>query len=61
MNQDLETFAYMMAAEKMGNLLFTIDQTFEFMQEYSIKPDEEVKKALLPKIEQMRKWVDGIK
>lgn len=59
MNQELDTFTYMMAAEKMTNLLFTIEQTLAFMEEYSVKPDEEVKKALMPLMEQMRKWVNG--
>lgn len=51
-------FAYMMAAEKMGNMLFVMEQTLEFMQEYEIKPDEEVKKALNPVIDKMKLWLE---
>lgn len=59
MNQEIETFTYMMAAEKMSNLLFTLEQTIEFMEEYKVKPDDEVKKYLMPLIERTRKWLDG--
>ncbi len=58
MGEDLDTMLYITAAEKMGNLLHTIEMTMEFMIEYKIKPDEEVKKALSPMIEQIRKWLD---
>lgn len=59
MNQEIETFTYMMATEKMSNLLFTLEQTIEFMEEYKVKPDDEVKKYLMPLIERTRKWLDG--
>lgn len=59
MGEDLDTMTYMIAAEKMSNLLFTLEQTMEFMLEYKVKPDEEVKKALNPMIEVIRKWIDG--
>ncbi len=57
-NIEIDTFVYMMAAEKMVSMISLIDQTFEFLEEYKVKPDEEVKKALLPLIERMRKWTD---
>lgn len=56
---EIEVFAYMMAAEKMVNLISQIEQTIEFIEEYKIKPDEEVKKALNPLIDKMRKWTNG--
>lgn len=56
MGEDLETMTYMMAAEKMLNLLFTMENTLEFLQEYKVKPDEEVKKALMPMIKQLSDW-----
>lgn len=56
MGEDLETMTYMMAAEKMVNLLFTMENTLEFLQEYKVKPDEEVKKALMPLIKQLSDW-----
>lgn len=56
---EIDTFVYMMASEKMVSMLSLIDQTFEFLEEYKVNPDEEVKKALLPLIERMRKWTDG--
>lgn len=58
MKNEIDTFAYMMAAEKMVSMLSVIEQTMEFIDEYKIKPDDEVKKALLPLIERMRKWVN---
>lgn len=57
MDNQLEVMTYMIAAEKMSNMLFTIEQTMQFMIEYSVTPDEEVKKALNPMLEQMRKWI----
>jgi len=56
MGEDLETMTYMMAAEKMVNLLFTMENTLEFLEEYKVKPDEEVKKALMPMIKQLSDW-----
>jgi hypothetical protein len=47
-----------MAAEKVTALLFHIDQMLEFFEEYEVKPDEEVKKELSPKLEALRKWLD---
>lgn len=58
MGEDLDTMTYMIAAEKIGNLLHTMEQTMQFMTEYQVKPDEEVKKALVPMIEVMKKWLD---
>ena len=56
MSTEIDTFTYMMAAEKMVNLLYSIESTMEFMKEYDVKPDEEVKKALIPLIKQMNDW-----
>lgn len=53
---EIDTFVYMMAAEKMVNLLFCMEITMNFMDEYQVKPDDEVKKALLPLIERINKW-----
>jgi hypothetical protein len=58
MEKEIDTFAYMMAAEKMVSMISTVEQTMEFMVEYQIRPDEEVKKALKPLIEQMKKWIE---
>lgn len=58
MGEDLDTMTYMIAAEKMGNLLHTIESTMSFMLEYNVKPDDEVKKALNPMIEVIRNWLD---
>ena len=59
MKKESEEFAYMMAAEKMVSMLCLMEQTINFMEEYSIKPDEQVKMALNPMIDQLRKWLDG--
>lgn len=59
MGEDLDTMTYMIAAEKMGNLLYTIEQTMQFMIEYKVEPDEEVKKALDPMILIIKSWLDG--
>lgn len=56
MGEDLQTITYMMAAEKMVNLMFTMENTLQFLDEYQVKPDEEVKKALVPLIKQLNDW-----
>lgn len=53
---EIEVFAYMMACEKMVSLIDMIEQTTEFLDEYKIKPDEAVKKTLLPLLEKLAKW-----
>ncbi len=58
MGEDLDTMIYMTAAEKMGNLLHTMESTMSFMLEYKVEPDEEVKKALNPMIDLMSKWLN---
>lgn len=57
MTKEMDAFAYMMAAEKVVNLIFLIEQMMIFMEEYSIEPDEEVKKALAPEIEKLKNWI----
>ena len=59
MGEDLNEMVYMMAAEKMVNLLFTIEHTLDFLEEQKVKPDEEVKKALAPAMERLKVWVKG--
>lgn len=56
-NKMIDLMAHMIACEKMVNMISTIEQTFEFIDEYQIRADIEVKKALLPLIEKMNKWV----
>lgn len=59
MTNEIDTLTYMMAAEKMISMLFTIEQTLVFMSEYSVKPDDEVKKALKPMLEDLKKWMES--
>ena len=56
MNEN-EAMKYFMAAEKVSNLIYCIEMTMEFLEEFKIVPDEEVKKALIPKIEKMEEWL----
>jgi hypothetical protein len=58
MNKENEFATYMMAAEKIGNLIFTIESTMEFMGEYDVKPDEEVIKVLTPLVNHIKKWIN---
>ena len=46
-----------MAAEKIGNLIFCVDQTMEFVEEFKIAPDENVRKALKPSLDKAMKWI----
>lgn len=57
MNPELDSMKYYIAAEKISNLIFTFEMTFEYMSEYNVKPDEEVKKALNPMLEQLKEWL----
>ena len=59
MGEDLDTMTYMIAAEKMGNMLHTIESSMSFMLEYGVKPDDEVKKALNPMIDLIKKWLNN--
>lgn len=59
MKNENDEFVYIIAIEKMLNMIFTIEQTIEFMNEQNVKPDEEVKKALIPIIEQLKKWLES--
>ena len=58
MSNEIDTMTYMMAAEKMSNLLFTMENTLEFLEEYNVKPDYAVRNALKPLLEQMKRWID---
>ncbi len=53
-NDDIK---YYMAAEKMANLIYCVEMTMEFMEEFKIVPDEEVKKALNPLMERLIEWM----
>ena len=59
MSNEIDTMTYMMAAEKMSNLLFTMENTLEFLEEYKVKPDDAVKNAISPLIEQMKRWINS--
>ena len=51
-----EGFKYVMAHEKMMNLLFTLEQTLAFFIDYEIKPDIEANKLLDPLVKQLQDW-----
>ena len=55
-----DEFAYMMAAEKVVNLAFTIEQVLIFVEDYEIKPDDEVRKVLIPLVKQLKKWLGDL-
>ncbi len=57
MQETKDLIAYMIAAEKIVGLLSTMEQTIEFMKEYKIEPDEEVKEALEPLFNQYNVWL----
>ena len=48
---------YYIAAEKIQNLIYTIEITLQFMDEFAISADDEVKTALMPAIEKLKRWV----
>lgn len=54
---DGDSLKYFMASEKVLNMIFTVEQAMEFFTEYNIEADDEVKKALTPILEQLKKWI----
>jgi len=54
---EIETMKYFMAAEKVGNLIYCLEMTMECVEEFKIVPDEEVRKALMPRLDAMREWL----
>jgi hypothetical protein len=54
---NLEPMIYFMAAEKVGGLVYSIEQTLEYLEEFKIEPDEEVRKILKPVLEKLAEWV----
>jgi hypothetical protein len=61
MEKDFDVMKYYMAAEKVNSLIFTINQLLQFTEEYEINPDDEVKKALDPLLNSLKKWIDKSK
>lgn len=52
-----EPMKYYIAAEKIQNLIYTIDITLQFMEEFEIDADEEVKAAMMPAITKLKEWI----
>jgi len=57
MKEEIDHLKYFMASEKTLNLIFTIEHLLEFMEEYKITADDEVKKALKPLLEKLNSWI----
>ena len=54
---EIEGLKYFMAAEKVGCLIMSIEMTLEFVEEFKITPDDEVRLALKPGLLKMLEWV----
>lgn len=48
---------YYMAAERVQNLIYTIEGMLQFMEEFQVKPDDSVKNALMPAIQKLKEWI----
>ncbi len=57
MNIEIDAMKYYMAAEKVGNLIHSIEITLEFLEEFKIEADENVKGALLPCVDKLKEWL----
>lgn len=57
MKNEIDVMKYFMAAEKVHGLIGAMDRLIEFTEEFNIEADTEVKKALLPFIEKIQKWL----
>ena len=56
-NKKPDLVTYMIASEKMSNFLQIAEHTIMFMDENSIKPDENVKNVLVPMLDKFHKWL----
>jgi len=54
---EFDTMKYFMAAEKVGSLIFHMETTLEFLAEYSIQPDENVRKELKIRLDKLQEWL----
>lgn len=57
MNEELDAIKYYTASEKCENMINTILNTLEFMNEFKIEPDEAVKSAIGPVLSQLKDWI----
>jgi hypothetical protein len=54
---EIDGLKYFMVAEKVGSLIISIEMTLEFIEEFKIVSDDEVRKALRPGLEKMIEWI----
>jgi len=57
MSDDVDKFKYMLATEKVVNMIFVIELTVAFLLEHEIKADTQVKNALNPILDNLRNWL----
>ena len=57
MGNDLDVMKYYQAAEKIQTLVYTIEITMQFMSEFEIKPDDDVKRALHSSMQELNRWL----
>lgn len=58
MDHEIDAMKYFMAAEKVECVMGSIDRLIEFVEEFKISPDEEVKMALKPSIDKLKDWIE---
>ena len=54
-----DTYVLMMANEKLITMLSLMEQTLEFLNEYKVKPDDEVRKEFVPLLQKWEKWIEA--
>ena len=54
---EIEAMKYYMAAEKVGSLIHSIEITLEFLEEFKIEADDNVKEALKPCVNRLKEWL----
>ena len=57
MNIEIDAMKYYMAAEKVSNLIYSIEITLEFLEEFKIEADDNVKSALNPCVDKLKEWL----
>lgn len=57
MKNELDAMKYFTAAEKVEGLLFSLKILLEYVDEFQIVADEEVKKVLIPELDKIKDWL----
>jgi hypothetical protein len=58
-NSEIDVMKYYIASEKALCMISSIDMFLQCMEEFKIKPEEDVIHAISPKIIELNKWLES--